>query len=104
MVALYEVPRPGEREMFIVDLESPSRAVRKVQLLVKVCPKTVWAIATNGRRYLIGSSAFQTMAAAERCRIALLQKIVADPRAAYFAPWRLDSAKKALAKAGKTVH
>ncbi len=85
------------REMFIVDLKSPIRAVRPMVLRVKVCPKTVWAVRNDGRRYLIGSSAFQTKAAAERCRRALLQKVVDDTYQQHYRPAVWENAKRALA-------
>ena len=62
--------------MFIVKLRHPLRPVQVHEVTVKVCKKTVWAIDEAGGRHLVGSSAFQTLASAERCRFALLQKLV----------------------------
>lgn len=88
-------------QMHIVDLARPYREVRVVPVLVKVCAKTVWAIEANGRRHLVGSSAFQTPAAASRCRLAILQKLVANPANRYFRPYAVQRATEAL---GRVLH
>lgn len=61
--------------LYIVNLKCPWNPVVERDYEVKVCAKTVWAIAKTGRRFLMGASAFQTMASAERCRLALLHQI-----------------------------
>lgn len=65
-------------KLYIVNLKAPWRPVVERDWEVKVCAKSVWAIATTGRRFLLGASAFQTLASAERCRTALLQQIHAS--------------------------
>ena len=62
-------------KLFIVNLKAPWRPVAERDYEIKVCKKTVWAIAKTGRRFLLGASAFQTLASAERCRNALLDQI-----------------------------
>lgn len=95
---MYEVPAAGARDMWFVDLERPHRQLRKDMATIKVCEKTVWAVRADGRRHLVGSSAFQTEAAAQRCRVALLRRIVNDPGARYYAPYALIAARDALNK------
>lgn len=65
-------------QMHLVNLKAPWREPKLVEVTVKVCPKTVWAIEVGGRRHLVGSSAFQTLPAAERCRRALLENLAKD--------------------------
>lgn len=86
------------RLMFLVNLDQPSRPIVERTVAVKVCKKTVWAIEANGRRHLVGSSAFQTLAAADRCRTALLQKIVNTPYNKYHRPYAFTRAQEELAK------
>lgn len=83
--------------MFIVDLKRCLRKVRQEVVVVKVCKKTVWAISEDGTRHLVGSSAFQTLTSAERCRYALLQKMVADPYYKHMHYFAHASAVKQLA-------
>ncbi len=87
-------------KLYIVNLDSPACLIRERDLEVKVCPKTVWAIAPNGRRYLLGSSAFQTPAAAARCQKALLQKVVENTYYQRFDPFRVKRAVELL----QTLH
>lgn len=61
--------------LYIVNLRCPWNPVAVRDYEIRVCAKTVWAVAKNGRRFLLGSSAFQTPQSAERCRLALLEKI-----------------------------
>lgn len=84
-------------EMFLVNLRGPAAAIKTIDVEVKVCPKTVWAIDKKGRRHLVGSSIFQTLAAAERCRTALLQTVVASTWTRNMKPWTWKAAKAALA-------
>ena len=62
-------------KLYIVNIKRPWKPVVERDWSVKVCAKTVWAIAANGKRFLLGASAFQTLASAERCRSALLNQI-----------------------------
>jgi len=98
------MPVDTPREMFIVKLKSPWLPAKPMMVTVKVCAKTVWAVLPNGHRALVGSSAFQTLAAADRCRVALMQKIVGNPGYGYFAPYALESAKRGLGKDHKVLH
>lgn len=62
-------------KMFLVNLKWAPASIRTIEVEIKVCKKTAWAIERNARRHLIGSSVFQTPAAAERCRTALLVQL-----------------------------
>lgn len=84
-------------EMFLVNLRGPAVAVKTIDVEVKVCKKTVWAIDKKGRRHLVGSSIFQTLAAAERCRTALLTTIVGSDWFRWKKPFNWRAAKAALA-------
>lgn len=83
-------------KMFLVYLKSPTRNIREVEVEVKVCPKTVWAIEKNGTRHLVGSSVFQTMPAAQRCQRALLEQLVAYPWARRNRPHDVELARQML--------
>lgn len=87
--------------LYIVNLKSPACKIRERDLEVKVCPKTVWAVAPDGRRYLLGSSAFQTLPAAARCQAArcqaaLLQKVIDNTYFQRYDPFRVQRAKVVL--------
>jgi hypothetical protein len=60
--------------VFIVDLNAPSRRIRCGLADIEQA-KWTWA-KRDGRRYLVGSSAFYTHAAACRAKVALLLKVV----------------------------
>jgi len=62
-------------KLYIVNIKRPWNPVAVRDYEIKVCKKSVWAIAKTGRRFLLGASAFQTLASAERCRTALLEQI-----------------------------
>jgi hypothetical protein len=51
------------------------RKIREREVTIKVCGSTTWAICYDGKRHLLGSTAFYTRAAAERCKLAVLQKL-----------------------------
>lgn len=87
-------------KFFIVRLRSPTCQIREQELAVKVCKQTVWAIRPDGRRHLIGSSAFQTLAGAQRCQRALLQKIVDDTYHKIKRPSEWSNAQRVL----QTLH
>lgn len=70
-------------KVFIVLPERPLRPIREIEVEISVKPKTTWAIAKTGRKYLLGTSAFYTMKAAQRCKLARLQKIAATPGMQY---------------------
>ncbi len=86
--------------MFLVALKRPLRPVRQAEVTVKICKKTVWAIDSKGHRHLIGSSAFQTLPAAERCRFALLKHLAEDPFINKYYPHLRISAKAQM----DTIH
>lgn len=62
--------------MFLVNDRYPPAKIREVEVKVHITPKTVWAILPNGQRKIIGCYVFQTEAAAQRCQLALAEKIV----------------------------
>jgi len=81
---------------YIVNLNYPPAPIKELDLEVKVCKKTVWGIAKNGRRYLIGASAFQTLPSAERCRRGALEKLVESSWQKMFRYHTWEAANKAL--------
>lgn len=83
-------------KLYIVNLKAPWRPVVERDWPVKVCAKSVWAIATTGRRFLLGASAFQTLASAERCRFALLEQIHASGWQKYNRPHAWEAADKII--------
>ena len=56
------------------------KRIREWDAEIKVCKKMTWAILPNGKRCLLGSTAFFTLAAAQRRKLAELYK-VADNKA-----------------------
>jgi hypothetical protein len=76
------------------------RKVREIEANIKVCDKTTWAIETDGKRHLLGSSAFYTRPAAERVRLAALQKVVQSNYLRYRMPWVWNPAAREL----RTIH
>lgn len=84
-------------KMFIVDLRHLVPSIREHEVEVRVCKKTVWAVRSDGRRHLIGSSAFQTRPAAERALRGILNKIVTDS-------YMLHKKPDAVRRANKTLH
>ena len=60
--------------VFTFELRAPWKPIIKSEAEIKT-KKQSWAILSNGRRKLIGSSAFFTEAAANRSRLGLLVQI-----------------------------
>lgn len=80
---------------FIFDLERPWLPIQEAEVEIRTV-KQSWAILNNGKRKLIGSSAFFTESAAKRSRLGLLLKISKDN---YLKNWQQrywQSCKKAL--------
>jgi hypothetical protein len=67
-----------DMKMFIMDLKYSVPAIFEREVTVKVCKQTVWAIRPNGKRHLVGASAFQTLASAKRAQRGLLERITND--------------------------
>lgn len=63
-------------KMWLVNVKSPDYPIREVEVKVVVCKKTVWAELPNKQRKLIGSTIFQSEAAAKRCQFAHIERIV----------------------------
>ena len=63
------------KNAYLLDLRHPTRKIIEVDAEIKKCEKWTWAI-YNGRRHLLGSSAFFTEAAAVRSQIGLLEQVV----------------------------
>ncbi len=89
-------------KMFLVHLRSPTRQIQVIDVTVKVCEKTVWAIDTRGNRHLVGSSIFQTLPAAERCRLALCERIAGSKFFQYHKPYQYAAAVNLLAS--RAIH
>jgi len=81
--------------VFIYDLLRPWRPIQLVDAEIRT-NKQSWAILVNGKRKLIGSSAFFTEGAAKRSRLGMLLKISKDT---YLKNWQQrfwQSCKEAL--------
>lgn len=88
-------------KMFYVNLRWPTDPVQEIEVIVRTGKKMVWAERANGRRHLIGSSVFQTLASAERARFALAEKCTTDRWTKWNRPALYTQAMKAL---GHTLH
>ena len=91
-----------------VFIASGLRKIREREVTIKVCNKTTWAICQDGKRHLLGSSAFYTLAAAQRCKLAYLYKTV---KLAQFPVWmgagrvgREAASQLGLCKQTGTIH
>lgn len=93
-------------KMFFMDPKRPAREPRLVEVTVKECKKTVWGITADGKRHLIGSSLFQTLASANRAREPLLRKLVNDSyvRSNWATRGLHEGAVKALKQLKVTLH
>lgn len=69
--------------VFIVDPKRPTRAIKEVEAEI-ITRKFSWAD-VNGKRYLIGTSAFFSLAAAKRAKLGYLMKVVEGPGRSYVA-------------------
>ena len=58
---------------FTIDPKYPVRQIRTYDMSVRVCGKTSWAIGRH-KSYLIGSTAFYTLKAAERSKFGHIEK------------------------------
>jgi hypothetical protein len=65
-------------KVFLMNPARPLRRVRQIDCAIKVCARTVWAIEPDGRRHLMGSSAFLTQPAAERAQRGCVQRVIDD--------------------------
>ena len=82
-------------KVFVYDLQCPWRPIQDVEAEIKT-NKQSWAILLDGKRKLVGSSAFFTEGAAKRSRLGLLLKISKD---SYLRRWQQhywNSCKEAL--------
>lgn len=69
------------RKVFLVSSASPTRKIREVEVAL-ITRKFCWAEEANGRRHLVGSTAFFTLVAAERAKLGYLTKMLGSP-----GPW-----------------
>jgi hypothetical protein len=60
--------------VILLDLKYPWRKLRPLTCHILV-RKYVWAIEANGRRHLVGASAFFTEPSAERAQVGALRKL-----------------------------
>lgn len=58
--------------------------------------KWSWAVLKDGSRHLLGSTAFFTLAAAGRCRFALLMELTKNTYLQFYHPGRVDRARREL--------
>lgn len=72
------------------------RRITEADVTIVVCKKRTWVQLLSGKRRLLGSTAFFTRAAAERCKLALLQKLVATGALNYLAPTAIQHARRQL--------
>ncbi len=83
-------------QVYIISLTSPTRNIKLISVILKVCKKHVWAIDSFGKRYLLGCSAFQTEASAKRAQRGLCEKLVGNSYLQRLAPWTVQRAKHIL--------
>lgn len=83
--------------VFVFDLKRPLKPVKAVEAEIR-STKWSWAILPDGKRKLIGSSAFFTPQAAQRSRIAMLVKETEDKYLRRFYPDYVVSCKKEIDK------
>lgn len=69
---------------FIVNLRSPLCKIKFEEVFIKVCEKRTWAISKNGKRHLLGSSAFFTEDSANICKKDKLEKMLKYKKFLYF--------------------
>lgn len=62
--------------VFIMDPSRPTRKIVELEATILTLEKRTWAETLSGKRWLMGSSAFYTLAAAERAKRGALIKIV----------------------------
>ena len=82
-----------KQHVFIV---SGLHKIREADAEIVVCAKRTWAELPGGRRCLLGSTAFFTRAAAERVKLAHLQKLAATRALHFLAPTIIASAQQQL--------
>lgn len=83
---------------YLVDLRQPARKIQACDLPIFVGPRCVWAVLPNGRRKLLGASAFFTRASAVRCQLAILQKLLKNDYANKHNPARVAFYTKRIAE------
>lgn len=88
--------------VYIIDLRVPVRTIRVRQAVI-TGTKWRWAD-VNGKRHLIGSSAFFTLAAAQRSQRGLLEQIVKTRCLQYIHPHLYSTAKLLLERSPTCVH
>ena len=79
-------------EVFLVNLKYPTDKIKKVE--VKIIVRTLtWAQETNGKRHLLGASAFYTLPSAFRCKQSLLLQL---KRSSYIRAFAYEGWKMAV--------
>lgn len=60
--------------VYVFESDRLWQPIREEEAEIKVCAKTVWAILPNGRRHLMGATAFTTLPSATRSHLYLLRQ------------------------------
>lgn len=88
--------------VFIISLKSPHCAIRTAECRL-IQRKWTWAEDFNGERHLLGSSAFYTLASAQRARLGALRKVQANTYLKGFHPYQWKAANDALMQEAKVL-
>lgn len=65
-------------KVFIMDPARPTRKIMELEVQILTLAKRTWAETASGKRWLLGTSAFYTLASAERAKRGALVKITSD--------------------------
>ena len=68
-----------KHRVFIFQPSRPTRKIVELEALILTLEKRTWAETASGKRHLLGTSAFYSMAAAERAKRGALVKIMETP-------------------------
>lgn len=89
---------PGEQRVFWVDLRHPTGTIREALATILICKKWTWAELPDGKRHLLGASAFFTRAGAERVKLAALYRVLRTKKVRDEFPGTYDRAKQQVAE------
>jgi hypothetical protein len=84
--------------LFVYDPKRPAWPIRKLSLPLLHCERTAWALLPDGRRKLLGVSAFFTLASARRAQIGAVEERLGRKFAARLYPGAQEYYKKVLAE------
>jgi hypothetical protein len=108
-------PDPDAMPKWLADRLAENKALKRVFIVKGVCRirqaavtikadgKMAWAILPSGQRFLLGATAFFTLASAERCKLAHLTKL-AQTRGPAWSNWGAagETARQQLAEYAAT--